>query len=304
MSDDNQDPEIILPDGQELSLKSETARTRERKSEDKRYVPVIIKRNDDDIRHPDDILRKAIHEGCQQYNRSRLSLFISAIAAGLILGFAGMSVAIAEQLSVNSSDPILKRFLTAAFYPMGFIICIMSGTQLFTEHTALAVYPVLDKKKPLGYLFVILTIILTGNIAGTFVSSFLITSANAVTQAKAGYVAIAEHLLHYSASTTLISSILAGWLMAQGSWLVMSTSQNSSRIVFIYIVTFIIGIGGLHHSIVGSAEVFSYFFVDSSVKIIDIIKFLLVTTFGNFLGGSVFVATLNYAHVKHTEIKH
>ena len=41
----------------------------------------------------------------------------------------------------------------AIVYPLGFIICIMSGTQLFTEHTATAVYPVLAGKADVKKLF-------------------------------------------------------------------------------------------------------------------------------------------------------
>jgi formate/nitrite transporter FocA (FNT family) len=300
----NNENDLILPDGTEYSKPEETARSKERKIEDQRYVPVIIKRRDDDNRHPDDILLKATEEGCEQYERKKLSLFISALAAGLILGFAAMSVALAEQLSVNIGHPILKRFLTALFYPLGFIVCIMSGTQLFTEHTATAVYPVLDRKKRVRDLFKILTLILFGNLCGTFLSSMLIALADPVTSAQAGYISIARHILHHSDGHVFISAILAGWLMAQGSWLVNSTSHNSSQIIYIYIATFLIGIGGLHHSIVGSAEVFGYFFLQPNAEIGLILKFLVIASFGNFVGGSFFVATLNYAHIKQTQIEH
>jgi len=42
--------------------------------------------------------------------------------------------------------------------------------------------------------------------------------------------------------------------MAQGAWLVLSCKSTIAQITCIYLVTFLIGIGGLHHSIAGSVE--------------------------------------------------
>ena len=137
---------IILPGESTLKIEDEkTMRSKKREKEDQKYLSVILKRNDQVVRHPDDILEKAIHEGVEQHKRSNLSLLLSSISAGLILGFASMSVSLASQIFDAQSHFILNRIVTALFYPLGFIICILSGTQLFTEHTAIAVFPFLSK---------------------------------------------------------------------------------------------------------------------------------------------------------------
>ena len=58
-----------------------TDRTIERRVEDEQYVPVIIKRTDQTVRHPDDVLAAAIGEGLEQLERPRGSLALSALAA-------------------------------------------------------------------------------------------------------------------------------------------------------------------------------------------------------------------------------
>lgn len=40
-----------------------TERSREREVEDEDYIPVIIKRTDESVRHPDDVLENAIDHG-------------------------------------------------------------------------------------------------------------------------------------------------------------------------------------------------------------------------------------------------
>ena len=88
--------------------------------------------------------------------------------------------------------------------------------------------------------------------------------------------------------------------MAQGGWLIVATPPASSQIVCIYVVTFIIGIGGLHHSIAGAAEAFCYAFLNEGSDWGAVMKFVAVASLGNLLGGSLFVGVLNYGHIKST----
>lgn len=296
------DNKIYSADGQELkSDKKLPPRKLELREEDEKYVPVIIKRSDTGKRHPYDILVKAIQEGVEQHGRSKLSLFLSSIAAGLILGFAGMSVALITQLFPASEGALYNRLATAFVYPLGFVICILSGTQLFTEHTATAVYPVLDGKASKKSLHVLWGLVLAGNLVGTFTSSLLLYLADGVIGAGVGFELVANHLLHFSFAEVFISAVLAGWLMAQGGWLVIGGHSGFTQILSIYIVTFIIGLGGLHHSIVGSAEVFGGLFHSNDPNYLGAMKFLLAAVIGNLLGGSFFVGVLNYGHIKQTQ---
>jgi formate/nitrite transporter FocA (FNT family) len=94
--------------------------------------------------------------------------------------------------------------------------------------------------------------------------------------------------------------VLAGWLMALGAWLILATPPAVSQIVSIYIVTFLIGLGGLHHSIAGSVEMFAALMMSTEFSILESIRFIGVALFGNLIGGSLFVAVLNYAHIRET----
>lgn len=282
-------------------LDEETARSIERSAEDQTYVPVIIKRIDAVSRHPDDTLEKAIKEGFEQHERTKSSLLLSSVAAGLILGFVGMSVAVVSSALPVEMDGLLKRIITATVYPLGFIVCVLSGTQLFTEHTATALYPVLDGKVSKRSLFQLWSIVLIGNLIGTFISSVLVYLADPIIASGDGFLMILDHLLHYKFLEVFISAVLAGWLIAEGSWLVIATPPSSAQILCIYIVTFMIGLGGLHHSIAGSAELFSGLFHSENPDYFASASFLTSAVLGNLVGGSVFVGLLNFGHIKQTQ---
>lgn len=283
------------------SSENQTQRTAERDQEDKEFVPVIVKRTDQSTRHPDDILEKAINEGLEQIERPYASLMLSAVAAGLILSFTAMAVAVVGIYAARYNDPIIFRIATAFVYPLGFIVCIISGAQLFTEHTATAVYPVLEKKTGIPKLLRLWVLIIIGNMIGATISAGLLTLADEVIQAKEGYILIAHHLVAYKSSALFFSALLAGWMMALGGWLILAVPAGLSQIVCIYIVTFLIGLGGLHHSIAGSVEIFTALFISDQFSALQTFRFITIAILANLIGGSVFVATLNYGHIRTTQ---
>jgi formate/nitrite transporter FocA (FNT family) len=142
-----------------------------------------------------------------------------------------------------------------------------------------------------------------GNLVGAWMSAGLLTLAEPVIGASAGYVEIGRHLVEPTTFSLLVSAVLAGWLMALGAWLILATPAGLSQTVSIFIVTFLIGLGGLHHSIAGSVEMFVAYLVSDEFTLIESVRFIILALCGNLIGGSVFVAMLNYAHIRELQRK-
>jgi formate/nitrite transporter FocA (FNT family) len=275
---------------------TDSERGKERKIEAEQYKEVIIKRIDGTFRHADDILQLAIHEGKRQIERPTLGLLLSSVAAGMIIGFTVLAVAVIA--SILGSTEGINRVYIALVYPLGFVLCILSRTQLFTEHTATAVYPLLDGLTHVAGTLKLWLIVILGNLLGGFIIAGLLNAAEPVIHAKQGYLLVAEHVLQYDATSLLVSAVLAGWLMAIGAWTILSTHSTSSQIMCIYIATFLIGIGGFHHSIAGSVELFIGYLMSPDMTLMTITPVILLALLGNAIGGSIFVALLNYGHIR------
>ncbi|NVJ50542.1 MAG: formate/nitrite transporter family protein [Gammaproteobacteria bacterium] len=298
---DNTDPKILLSDGELAESETpKTERSTQREEEERQYSSVIVKRVDESLRHPDDILERTIEEGQEQLNRSFLSLLISSAAASMILCFTVMAVAVMMGITQEVATSSAK-FWVALVYPLGFILTILSGTQLFTEHTATAVYPVLDKRAAFPALLRLWATVILGNLIGAVIGAGFLVAADNVIQAKESYITLGHHLTDLAARDLLISSLLAGWLMALGAWLLRSSSNTVAQIVCIFIVTFLIGLGGLHHSIAGSVEILVAAMVSDHFSLFEIVRFISLALVGNLIGGSVFVGALNYTHIRRTQ---
>lgn len=248
------------------------------------------------------IFLEQVEEGKAEHKRSSRNLLMSSVAGGMEVGFSLLLLGIIHTtFSGQLSDDYLKWIL-AAGYPIGFIFVIIGRSELFTEHTNLAFVPVLNGSVGIKSLFRVWGIVFLGNLMGGYVVSFLLTllgpSMGIITEEA--FYKLAFKLVDHSYGTILISSITAGWLMGLLSWLVSSSQETISRILMVFIITALIGLGGLHHSIVGSIEVFAGLLV-SDITFAQYGHFQLWSTIGNLIGGVFFVSLLKFSTIKNRD---
>ena len=252
------------------------------------------------LKEAEEILNDQIQASLKEYSRSRFSLFISSFAAGLEIGFSVLLMCIFFTLFHNHYPSYTLQLLLALAYPIGFIFVVIGRSELFTEHTALAVLPVFNKTVSVVSLAKLWFIILLGNLVGGYLFSLIITSigpAMEIIQPLA-FEHLANKMTQQDWWIILGSGILAGWLMGLLEWMVTSSQETIGQIVIIILITFVIGIGNMHHSIVGSIEVFSGFLVSKEISMGDYLHFQGLATIGNVVGGVVFVAVVKYSHIK------
>ncbi|HHP7242028.1 MAG TPA: formate/nitrite transporter family protein [Cyclobacteriaceae bacterium] len=246
------------------------------------------------------ILEEQIDTSLKEFNRSYVSLIVSAFTAGLEIGFSVLLMgAIASFYSDQISTDYFK-FYIALCYPLGFIFVIIGRSELFTEHTALAILPLLKGFVKLKDLLVLWGLVYAGNIIGGFFFSLLLVNLGP----EVGFIntqifgQLAYDLVNVEWNIILVSAMLAGWMMGLLGWLVTSSQDTTSRIILIILITSIIGVAGLHHCVIGSIEMLAGWLEGDRVDGMDYLKFQFWTTLGNAIGGSVFVAILKYSHAK------
>ena len=243
-----------------------------------------------------EILDEQIATSVYEYKRSNRGLFISALSAGLEIGFSIFLMGVLFTLFHGQVSNEILHVLISIAYPVGFIFVIIGRSELFTEHTTLAILPVLNKTTSAKSLFILWGIILSGNLIGGYIFGALLVyfaPASGIISIEA-FAHLAHKVIDIPLQMILISAIMAGWLMGLLSWLVASSQETISRLFIIVLITVTIGIGGLHHSIVGSIEVFSGLLIDPTIGIMDYLSFEAVSILGNVLGGVFFVGIMKY----------
>lgn len=254
------------------------------------------KRSADQPKGINDILEEQLATSISEYERSNKRLFISALSAGLEIGFSIFLMGTLFTLFHGQVSSEFLHVLISFAYPIGFIFVIIGRSELFTEHTTLAVLPVLNKTISIKSLFILWAVILTGNLIGGYIfGTFLVYFAPAIgVISNEAFAHLAHKVIDFPLPLILISAVVAGWLMGLLSWLVASSQETISRLFMIVLVTSTIGIGGLHHSIVGSIEVFAGLLIDPTIGIMDYVSFEATSILGNAIGGVFFVGILKY----------
>lgn len=247
---------------------------------------------------PGQILQAELVEAMDALTRSSLRLFLSGLSAGLDIGFSLFLVAVVQTLGQGSlSEPVLK-ILVGMMYSFGFILVVVGRSELFTEQTSLAILPLLSRQASFKMVIRLWGIVYLANLIGAMLFAVLVViigPALGVIDVKV-FGELSRSIVAHPGWVILLSGMLAGWLMGLLSWLVYAGRDTISQILIVFLITSVIGLGHLHHCIVGSVEVLAGVFADPGTTLADYGHFLLWTTAGNALGGVIFVSLLKYGH--------
>ncbi len=232
----------------------------------------------------------------QEIRRPAAALLLSALAAGLVIGFSCLAAAFAAHVA---PDPY-EHAAAAAAYPLGFIFVIMARSELFTENTLVPVIPLLERRdlETLGLVARIWILLLVGNLIGTLIFGVTLARTDLL---RPEYAA---ELLQISRQATegafvhiMYAAVFAGWLMALLAWLLASTTSTLAQIVLIWLCTAPISALHFRHSIVGSTEAFYRAALGDATWSSMLWGFVTPSVIGNAIGGVLLVALLNYGQV-------
>ncbi len=256
-------------------------------------------RPDDAPKPYQDILAQAIETGLEELRRPATGLLLSGLSAGLDIGFGPFLMAVMSALMVGSLPKSVTELLMAFMYSLGFVFVVLGRSELFTEHTTVAVLPVLDRQATLRSLARLWGLVYVANIVGgALFAAFAVLLAPPLGVAHPSvFVDIAKPLVDHAAWVIVGSAVLAGWLMGLLTWLIAAARDTTSRLLVIVIVTAAIGLAHLPHCIAGNVEVLMGLFAGGDITLLGYVRFLVSATMGNAIGGAFFVALLKYGHV-------
>jgi formate-nitrite transporter family protein len=235
-------------------------------------------------------------EGEQELSRGVAALSLSALAAGLSMGFSMLARGLLHRHLAGMPGAFLLESLG---YPFGFIVVILARQQLFTEITMTAVLPVMTDPslRAFGRLLRMWAIVFAGNLVGVALFAWGMVHLDQFdAPSQDAFLAIGRELMHNTPWQMFTKGILAGWLIAIMVWLL--PAAEGGKILAITLVTYLIALGGFTHIIVGSVEALYLVFAGELVFGDYVTAFALPTLAGNIVGGSLIFALISHAQVR------
>ena len=238
-----------------------------------------------------DVIRR---EGDKELERPLIGLWWAAVAGGLSMGFIFFTEALIRS---HLPDAEWRPLIAKLSYPVGFLIITLGSQQLFTENTVTPIVPLMISYtgEKMSRMLSLQGVVLIGNILGAFMFAMLVGWSNFLEpKTYEEFSAIGHEALRNTFLQTFISGIFAGWLIALMVWMLPAASAN--QVSTIAVMTYLVGLGGLAHVIVGSVEVL-YLVVTAETGIGSFLQFFIPSLLGNVLGGFIMVTWLNHAQV-------
>jgi formate-nitrite transporter family protein len=240
------------------------------------------------------ILRRVLEDADEERSRTSSGLAFSGFAAGVTMGLSGLGVAVLQNHLPHAPWATLIAY---AAYPLGFIAVIMGRAQLFTENTLYPVVLVLDRRSGLLDTLRLWAVVLATNVLGILVFAALVTQTPSV---RAGtehrLVTLGLQAVRPDFYAVFWTAVIGGWLIALVAWLIEGAAEPFGQIALIWVLTFIVGLGGFAHSIATSGEILVGVLA-GPISGLNYLRWLAAAVLGNAVGGVVIVALLNYGQV-------
>jgi formate-nitrite transporter family protein len=243
------------------------------------------------------ILEQESADALIELERPLGGLFLSALIAGFSVGTGILVMAAVMTFADGEISELTLRLLLANAYAIGFIIVVMSHTDLFTEYTTMALLPAFSGEASYRAVARLWIIVYVANlIAATAFAALAATLGTGLQIADpTAFRELALKMLDHGTGTIVLSAVLAGWLMGVMSWLVSSGRDTTSQVLFVWLIGLTIALLGLHHCITGTIQVMLGLFAGETVTLGDFARMLAWTTLGNVIGGFAFAAIIRYS---------
>lgn len=234
-------------------------------------------------------------DGEEELRRPPGSLWWSGVVAGLAIATSLLAKGLLhEKLPANEWRSVLENF----GYCVGFIIVVLGRMQLFTENTITVVLPLIaDKSRRTLYLTARLwLIVFTANMVGAAIAALAMHYGFASPAQLEAMHSVAQPLMDKSWGEMLLHSIPAGFLVAALVW--MLPNGRGFEIWVIVLTTYLIGLGGFAHIVVGAGEAGLLLLAGKIGLVKALWGFVVPALIGNILGGTLLFSFFAYGQVR------
>jgi formate transporter len=257
---------------------------------------------------PDEISGAVVKMGVKKANLKCSQTFLLSIFAGMFVAF-GAHASITVMQTLKGIDVGLMKFMGAAVFPVGLMLVILAGGELFTSNNLLT-FAMMDKKITLKGVAKNWGMVYVGNFAGAVIFAITLYYSglyfdNGVINAS-GKLAqnIAENKIHYGFGAVLLRGILCNIIVVLSVWIATGAQDVASKIFACWFPIMLFVLSGFEHSIANMYYLTMGVLIDGNFDIASgIINNLIPATIGNIIGGAVVVPVIYYFAIHRPMIK-
>lgn len=258
------------------------------------------------LKTPSEITEAAISAGVSKIDLTRRRPAALLLAAGL----AGAFISIGGILSLTigygfpeaaQHNPGLQKLLAGAMFPIGLILVVALGAELFTGNNAMLIPAYMNRRYSLADVLRNWAIVYLGNFAGALLFTWLMVYLTGLTASDPYHTAIlgiTEAKTSMPWLTVMLKGIGANWFVCLGVWLALSGHSLVEKALGCWLPVMAFVALGYEHCIANMFYLPLGLMEGADVSIARCITANIIpATIGNIIGGALFVGALHaYLH--------
>ncbi|MFI3303506.1 MAG: formate/nitrite transporter family protein [Rikenellaceae bacterium] len=250
------------------------------------------------MRNPREIVAQINRIAVEKTNMPKSNIVVAGFLAGVYISIGALlSLTIGCGFpAIANGNPAIVRLMMGAVFPIGLIMIVVAGGELFTGNCAVLIPNLLSGRSTLGSVLRNWAIVLPSNMLGTLFFGYLFVNLMGVTAGDAvhnGLYAIAEAKTSNPFWITFVKGIGANWLVCLAVWMSNSDDSVSSKMLAMWFPIMAFVAVGFEHSIANMFFLPVAMLEGYDITVWQIItKNLVPAILGNIVGGSLFVGGL------------
>ncbi len=259
-----------------------------------------------------EILEKVSDSGVAKANSSIWKLFLLAVLAGAFIAFGANGSMTVSFGFLADPDPEMigiGKLASAAIFPVGLMMVVLCGAELFTGNT-LMVTGLLDGKIKVSGMLKNWIIVYIGNFVGALLVAALINYSGLL---ESGGGMLGAFVVKTAAAKTSLSfgrafvlGIMCNWLVCLAVWMSTGATETIGKIFSILFCIGLFVLSGFEHSIANMYFIPAGIMASGNSAFVDLLgtdisgltvagfltNNLLPVTLGNIVGGCGFVGVM------------
>ena len=221
--------------------------------------------------------------------------FVLAVLAGAYIALGGLlAIMIGGGLpEMAAANPGMQKFIFGAVFPVGLILCVLVGADLFTGNTAYFASPILSKRMSVKVLWKSGGLVYFGNFIGSLIVAFFfayMTDLFANGPWLDSVVGIAEAKVSQPFYKAFLKGVGCNWLVALALWQGYAAKDATGKILGIWFPVMAFVALGFEHCVANMFFIPAGIFYGADVTWGEFfVNNLVPVTLGNIVGGFVCV---------------
>lgn len=259
------------------------------------------------INTPAEIAMASLASGTAKVNATRNAkprLLVQAVMAGAFIAFGGtLSLIVGYGFpGLTAENPGLQKLLSGCMFPIGLILVVVLGAELFTGNNALLIPAYMRRKATWTDIAVNWTLVYLGNLVGALLFTyFLVYSVGLLRPAvyHDAITGIAAAKVSMDWMTVLLKGIGANWCVCLAVWLALSGKTLLEKCIGCWLPVMAFVALGYEHSIANMFYLPAGMLEGADVDVWTAVRCNIIpATIGNIAGGALLVGMVHsYVHL-------